>query len=148
MNRNEIFRQYLGHFGSIFFNIGIAGVVLALACIASGVLWIVALLFFLCFTFISVVFTLGTVLTFENYRKFLSNTKDLLFNQGLVDVMEKMMQAFPYIAAVTAAALIASFILLLPDRQNTKSKTRLIVLGVMFALLIALVIVVLISGRV
>lgn len=146
MNKKEMLKQYSGHLGAILFNIGIVGILICLSALASGVFWIVLFLFFVTFAFCSVVLTAGLSLTNAGFRSFLSNTFNLLLNQGVVDFFEVLIRYFPVIASIVGVVLSLSLVFLIFDRKNPKSKNRLIALYVLIALFIVGIIIIVISG--
>lgn len=146
MNKKEILKQYSGHLGAIFFNIGIVGLLICLSALASGILWAILFVTFICFAFCSIVLTIGLALTNAGFRSFLSNTFNLLLNQGIADFFNILIKYFPIIAAVVGIVLCLALVFLIFDRQNPKSKNRLIALYVLIGLFILGLIIIFISG--
>ena len=142
MINSQVRRRIMGHLGAILFNIGIFGLILCFAAAITGLLWIVIFLFVICFAFISVVCTLGLALTDAGFRNFLSGAFKISTNEKFLLLLEQLVKAFPWVAAITGILLVASAIFLIFDKNNKSSRDRLIVLCIMAILLIIAIIVV------
>ena len=142
MINSQVRRRIMGHLGAILFNIGIFGLILCFAAAITGLLWIVIFLFVICFAFISVVCTLGLALTDAGFRNFLSGAFKVSTNEKFLLLLEQLVKAFPWVAAITGILLVASAIFLIFDKNNKSSRDRLIVLCIMAILLIVAIIVV------
>ena len=142
MINSQVRRRIMGHLGAILFNIGIFGLILCFAAAITGLLWIVIFLFVICFAFISVVCTLGLALTDAGFRNFLSGAFKISTNEKFLLLLEQLVKAFPWVAAITGILLVASAIFLIFDKNNKSSRDRLIVLCIMAILLIVAIIVV------
>ena len=142
MINSQVRRRIMGHLGAILFNIGIFGLILCFAAAITGLLWIVIFLFVICFAFISVVCTLGLALTDAGFRNFLSGAFKISTNEKFLLLLEQLVKAFPWVAAITGILLVASAIFLFFDKDNPSSKSRLIALSVFAVIFIVAIIVV------
>ena len=142
MINNQIRQRFMGHLGAILFNLGIFGLILCFSAAITGLLWVVIFLFVICFAFISVVCTLGLALTDAGFRNFLSGAFKISTNEKFLLLLEQLVKAFPWVAAITGILLVASAIFLIFDKNNKSSRDRLIVLCIMAILLIVAIIVV------
>ncbi len=136
LNTKTEFKNFLVRLGKIFSNIAILGLILS----SAGILSFVALAFTFIFGFLLIVMSLGTIFIL------VPNFSDIWLS--VADTSSKIasffMQNFYIFAGITIVFSILSFVLLITDRQS-KHTARLVISGVIIAILLIFIIVALLG---
>lgn len=150
MDQKYQIKRHIAHFGAITFNYSMIGFIITigslLSVILSGVflgLSAIIVLFYYFFLILAVIFSVGIILLSDKFRG-LFNTKafEWIENAGdsINEIAPKIIEAVPYMALISGILCIISFVCLMFDRKWEKSKSRLITLGIIAGILVALVI--------
>lgn len=136
LNAKTEFKNFLVRLGKIFSNIAILGLILS----SAGILSFVALAFTFIFGFLIIILSCGTIFAF------VPNFADIWLS--VADTSSKIasffMQNFYIFAGVTIVFSILSFVLLIADRQS-KHTARLVISGVIIAILLIFIVVALVG---
>ncbi len=136
LNAKTEFKNFLVRLGKIFSNIAILGLILS----SAGIMSFVALAFTFIFGFLLIVMSLGTIFIL------VPNFSDIWLS--VADTSSKIasffMQNFYIFAGITIVFSILSFVLLIADRQS-KHTARLVISGVIIAILLIFIVVALVG---
>ena len=136
LNAKTELKNFLVRLGKIFSNIAILGLILS----SAGIMSFVALAFTFIFGFLLIVMSLGTIFVL------VPNFSDIWLS--VADTSSKIasffMQNFYIFAGITIVFSILSFVLLITDRQS-KHTARLVISGVIIAILLIFIVVALLG---
>ena len=138
----ELANIYLGHFGVIFSNIGLVGLIVGVMALLSSVLVAIGSMIAVLFLVMGILVTLGAI--FAIVPDYLS-----LFGKAtkILDWFptEQLVTASFYIIPISMALSIASIVLLAFDKQK-KHTGRIIFSSIVLGLLLVVLVALLISG--
>lgn len=138
----ELKSIYLGHFGVIFSNIAIVGLIVGVMTLLSSILVVLGSAFSVLFLVMGILVTLGAIFAIvPNYLSLFGKATKILDWFPI----KQFVTASTYILPISMALCIASIVLLCFDKQKNH-KGRIIFSSIVLGLLIAAFVAILIKG--
>ena len=138
----ELKSIYLGHFGVIFSNIAIVGLIVGVMALLSSILVVLGSAFSVLFLVLGIMVTCGAIFAIiPNYLSLFSKATKILEWFPI----KQFVTASTYILPISMALCIASIVLLCFDKQKNH-KGRIIFSSIVLGLLIAAFVAILIKG--
>ena len=131
MDKKQLTKRYLAHFGAILTHLGIAGLVYSGCALFSGFLVV-------CYMLILLAIALGTIFlafAIPEYRAMWANL------EGLSNFVADLYNSLYYVIPVTLGLMVLGLVFLLMDKQWEKSKSRIITNIVILSILVVLFII-------
>lgn len=138
----ELASMYLGHFGTIFSNISIVGLIVGVMALLSSIMVVLGSAFSVMFLVLAIIMTCGAVFVIiPNYLSLFSKATKILEWFPV----EKLATASTYILPISMVLCAASIVLLCFDKHKNH-KGRIIFSSIVLGLLLAAFVAILIKG--